>query len=147
MLLSYNQSHIISCLDLVLPPFPAIIVSRCLVSYQTPLINSLLQHLSLLFASKSSFQHQGPLNIPELALYLMACQLTTTSMAQWPLCQPQPSSKLSTTPSWGYPSQKTCQAQDRAPRRPFQVLAMQRGFDSLLKGTCDWAGTSERSSG
>ena len=93
-----------SRLDLVPPPSPAVIASGCPVSYRTPLINSLLQRLSL-FASK--FQRQGPLNVPELALYPMACQLTTTSMAQWPLCRPQPSSELSTTSSWRHPSQKT----------------------------------------
>ena len=97
-----------SRLDLVPPPSPAVIASGCPVSYRTPLINSLLQRLSSLFASKSPFQRQGPLNIPELALYPTACQLTTTSMAQWPPCRPQPSSELSTTPSWGHPSQKTC---------------------------------------
>ena len=71
------------------PPLsPAVIASGCPVPYRTPLINSLLQRLSSLFASKSPFQHQGLLNIPELALYPTACQLTTTSMAQWPLCRP-----------------------------------------------------------
>ena len=67
--------YVRSRLDLVPPPSPAVIASGCPVSYRTPLINSLLQR-------------QGPLNIPELALYPTACQLTTTSMAQWPLCRP-----------------------------------------------------------
>jgi len=67
---STGEYHITSCLDLVPPPSPVVIVSRCPVSYQTPLINSLLQCLSLLFTSKSPFQRQGPLNIPELVLYL-----------------------------------------------------------------------------
>ena len=56
-------------LDFVPPPSSRRLASGCLVSYRTPLINPLLQRLLSLFASKSHFQHQGPLNIPQLTLY------------------------------------------------------------------------------